>query len=343
MTDGFKSKHTARFRAFTIVELLVSMAIIFILVGTAFYALKVTRRSAGRTETANALRQMMTAYSNYSGEHSGRLMPGYLDQATLTQMQIVAKSKSRQPYDQFVGSDSDSSSYVWRLAPYMDHEWTVFLSDYRGTETLSKFADEYSCGDYICQPYVVEGVTHNPPNGVFGPGSIGAGQLGIGLRPSFGLNSIYVGGDTSHGDTSLNPWTNPTGRVAALRMSEVKSPAKLIVFAPTRAVGLPAMSGVSDVLGYAQLCPPYAAFDKNTQTPSLLQWQFDAGSTAPDQIAFTGIGGRGGVPVDRMGDHKVAVAHLDNSVGTETLEGMGPSTSNANTRMTRWSPFAVGE
>jgi hypothetical protein len=200
------------------------------------------------------------------------------------------------------------------------------MADYRSTQIESRFDIEYNAG-------------------IFGPGTGNeATDLLIALRPAYGLNSIYLGGDNVHGDTTLNPWDNPTGRVAALRMSEVKSPAKVIVFAPTRGIGVPNIANVSGIQGYAQLCPPYAGFDKNTQTPSLLQWQFDAASTAPDQInTSTMIGGRGGVPVDRMGDHKVAVAHLDNSVGTETLEGMGPSTSNANTRMTRWSPFAVGE
>ena len=56
--------------------------------------------------------------------------------------------------------------------------------------------------------------------------------------PAFGMNSIFVGGDSKHGGnyvTSRNPWTGSAGEVlAATRMSEVKNPSKLIVSSPAR-------------------------------------------------------------------------------------------------------------
>ena len=66
----FTSHHAPIFRSgFTIVELMVSIAVIFVLITAAFVAFKAVKSSANRTESLNALRQMMAGYNMYSGEH----------------------------------------------------------------------------------------------------------------------------------------------------------------------------------------------------------------------------------------------------------------------------------
>ncbi len=194
------------------------------------------------------------------------------------------------------------------------------MTDYHNASLESQLDGEYAAGAY-------------------GPGTTSGLQLGIALRPSFGLNSVYLGGDTAHGDPIFNPWTNPQGRIAALRVSEVKSPAKIIVFAPTRATVPPANPGTSVTLGYMVLSPPYANFNRDTQTALLPEWSFDA----TGQIVFNGMAAAAGVPSDRLGQGKVPVSHLDGSVGIDLWESMGPSATNPKTQMSRWSPFAVGD
>ena len=63
-------------RAFTIVELLVSIAVIFIIITTAFVAFRAAKQAADRTDVSSTLRQMILAYNTYSDDHNGRLLPG---------------------------------------------------------------------------------------------------------------------------------------------------------------------------------------------------------------------------------------------------------------------------
>ena len=309
-------------RAFTLIELVISIGVIAILISIALYGLGIARKASVRTSSANALRQIVSAYISYANSHDGRLMPGYLDQAALTNLNIVAKLKNG-----VILNNVDASSYVWRLAPYLDHSWETFLADYRSIDVANRLTDEYAAG-------------------VYGPSSATGTQFGISLRPAFGLNSVYLGGDTTHGDPLLNPWDNPNGRVAALRMSEVKSPGKIIVFAPTRAGNSNILSSQA-ILGYPVLTPPFANFNRKDQIALLKQWHFDPGVATPDYIEYVGMQSTAtaGLPVDRLAGNKVTVSHLDGSVTTEPLESLGPNANAAPTDkilMSRWSPFATG-
>src|SRR5262245_60998633 len=185
------SRH--RSAGFTLIELLVSTAIITVVIGTALMALKHARRGAERVQTLNALRQIMTAYSGYSGEHNGRLLPGYINPTMLddqfddpNKLDIKAYSPTGHKL-----SIKDTASYVWRLAPYLDNVWSTYMTDYRSKELDAGFSREFGDG-------VPEMGT-----GVFGPGTYDpAGdppELGIGIATSIGLNSIYIGGDSFHG------------------------------------------------------------------------------------------------------------------------------------------------
>lgn len=330
-TSGPGWRGAARLRGFTIVELLITIAIIFILVTTAFVAFRNARKSANRTESISALRQMMVGYASYYEDHKGHLLPGYITPNMIgigpNQVNISAKLPNGNKL-----TTEDTAGYVWRLAPYLNHSWKTYMVDYRSTDINSHFESEYNAG-------------------VYGPGSMAGGEYLIAAQPSFGLNSIYLGGDSFHGGgVAISPWAslpNPNpNTVAAVRFAEVKNPSKQIVFAPTQhwttttpPTPDPA-TGLS--LGYVELCPPFASYDRTTGIASLPQWTVDttAGSPTEGQIIYSGSG-PAGVPADRFGDSKLLIGYLDGNVGSEFIGTLSVGNHPTAQLMSRWSPFAL--
>ena len=72
----------AQRKAFSLLELLLVIAIMFLLITIAIVAFGGARESANRTASLNALRQMTAGYNSYATDHRGRFMPGYLDVGT---------------------------------------------------------------------------------------------------------------------------------------------------------------------------------------------------------------------------------------------------------------------
>ena len=329
-------------RAFTVIELMISVAIIFILVTTALVGLRAARRGADRTQTLNALRQMITGYTAYYSDHDGRLMPGYVDPAKIgtdpNQINIKAELKTG-----FRLSNEDAASYVWRLAPYVDYNWKVFMTDYQSQAIIERFQEEYGTGN-------------GGGNEAYGPGTATGTQIGIAKHPSIGLNSLLVGGDSFHGGSQWSqhshgtntPGSNPNGQ-AVLQLGKAKSPSKLIVFAPSQSSDseqLAASLQVSEILGYAEIRSPFKRV--NVQQGGIgadRQWYIE-GTAGPNQgkiVTESAFVAPGGFPVDRYGDNKIATAHLDGSVATEALESLGPTkpTNPDMANLSRWLPFVV--
>jgi prepilin-type N-terminal cleavage/methylation domain-containing protein len=308
---------------FTITELLFVLALMALLASLVFVSTRGVRQSAGRVETTGALRQMAAACMLYAGDHRGRILPGYLNEAELQQFNIDARLEDGRVLNACIaGGDCDASSYVWRMVPYLDHAWKTLMADYPETATVSRLAREYE-------------------DGVFGPGSAASGDLGIAVVPSIGMNSIFVGGDSVHGGAAAAPyvpWNNPdSATIAATRVSAVKNPAQLIVFGPaaranTSGVSNPDSPYLSDErLGYVELRPPFLELAGNS-------WLGQQWTTAGlhDVRRLTGVDyTRAGLPVCRHGADLYPVAALDGSTSVESLTELAlPS------NMRRWSPFA---
>ena len=216
----------------------------------------------------------------------------------------------------------DASAYVWRLAPYLDHNWKMYFTDYRSKALISQLDEEFGQERY-------------------GPGSIGASELGISACPSFGLNSIFVGGDDFHGAAPLiaqNPFSpaDPDVVIAATSASQVRNPGRLTVFGATMAADQPSSPPIPDlVFGNPELRPPFTAIDSTgLGVSSTRQWEIDAeGTIVPtDPAAFSN---GGGWPVGRWGEDKIPLGKLDGSV--EVVDRYELSRD-----MSRWSPFATG-
>ena len=143
--------HRSR-RAFTLMELLVVFGIIAVLVSLLIVALKGVKASANRTDATNTLRQLMAAHIGYSGDHNQRLLPGYVDPATLTSLGIDAELENETTLGLV-----DTGSYVWRLAPYLAFNWQSLLTDYRSKQVEAAMDNEYNAGTYGRGTFSVEG------------------------------------------------------------------------------------------------------------------------------------------------------------------------------------------
>jgi len=321
--------------AFTLTEMLIVIALVAILVALAVTALNRLRGAGQQTVSLATLRQLSAAYVTYAEDNEFVLMPGYLDEDTNVDFNlgITARLKEGTLLDQ-CNSDGicDAGSYVWRLAPYLDFNWVALYTDLANNAVTSRLEDEYQ-------------------RGVYGPGTAAPGDIGISERPAYGLNSIFLGGDAVHGDAQtidLNPWNaaaNGTPTIAATRLSQVKNPSRVIVFAPASKAdaggaatdspyeGLsPELTFAGTSLGFSEIRPPYTILNSGTWENA--QWTFDASGVAKTPAGdYAGEGA--GLPIIRTrAKDTIPVGHLD---GSATLEQL----SELAFDMTRWSPTEI--
>ena len=149
----------------------------------------------------------MTAWTSYATEHGGAVIPGYRNG-------LPAFDEQGKPIaSQTIGVAS--ARYPWRLAPYLGYNFRgLYLDD--NLQVLSELeSSDYS--NYLYQTSVF---------------------------PSLGINSTWVGGDENQGGFNSS-FQNAYGRFYASRITEIRNPAKLIVFASARGVDPnPAGSGL---------------------------------------------------------------------------------------------------
>lgn len=310
-------------RGFTLIELMVVIAIIALLVGLVTVSLKAVRGSAQRTRSLSALKQIMLAYRSYSDDNRGQLLPGYIDETLLNDLSIrvvlpdgTVLCNPNTGECLCNGGICDAGSYVWRLAPYVDNAWQAFYTDTDDTGLLAELEADYGAG-------------------IYGPFSDPDG--GISERPTFGLNSIFVGGDSVHGGsyaTDRHPWQTNNPVIAATRFTQVKNPARLIVFGATaKADAGGAMVYDDESLGFCELRPPYLEFDESANMWIDPQWLVGTGGLV-EQTAGGQYTDGAGLPVMRHGNNVIPIGMLDGSTAAETL-------SSLSRDMRRWNPFEV--
>lgn len=338
--------HTGRPRSgFTVIEMMIVVAILAVLVSIVIVSMSRVRLSAHRAETVNSLRQMVGGYSAYMNDHRQRLMPGYIDPDTVRELRINAQRLDDQrfiaDFDDENEPYEDLSSYVWRLAPYLDFNWLVMFSDYPSGHTLSRLEEDL--------------IAANGAEPEFGPasynGKIEPDQRAASMIPAIGLNSIFLGGDTRHGGSyasSRHPWHEDVAngtveKLAATRYTEVRNPSQIVVFAPTGRADANLDSEKPYIeptwtdhpIGYAELRAPFLQRNDNgVWIADRRQWR--VGQYMEIERRESGAYDEGaGLPIMRWGGNVLPVAHLDGSAMMEDIELL-------STDMRRWAPNETG-
>lgn len=332
--------------AFTLLELIIVAAIIALLLSLVLLAMGGVTSAGNRAASSNALRNMMRAYLSYSSDHDQKLMPGYIDPTMIGTGPNQLNMYSKLPNGKKL-NEEDSAGYVWRLMPYLDEDWKTLLADYREKSVEAKIDEEIFRGD--------ESGT-GAPDGIYGPGTMDPSkELGLGLQPAFGLNSLYLGGDSYHGGSTAvgrNPWQPAMAGeiIAATRMSEVLNTSRLIVFAPNKQANDSQTFNPAEnerygiTFGYPELRAPYLVDDDGGYLETY--WSVNADEVVDPSAGDFTVGG--GVPFARWGRDQIPTGRLDGSTSTVDMSVLGPPVGAPATPelvreiMTHWWPFATG-
>ncbi len=227
------TRHTSNRNAFTLIELLISIAVIGILISILVPALGHARQATIFTGELSTARQFLVAHSMYSNDNKQLVMPGYASQSMVTNFEIKARFLDGTLLN---GTQSwqDIARYPWRLLPYFEFDTAAMFRDFDATTELFG-------GD---------------------PASL-VHQTAI--APRLGLNQVFVGGSADTDGTGFAHIDNPNNasviRAAwgdqwyLKRSTQARNPTKLIVFAAAEQPDT--LNTQLTVDGYYKVLPPY--------------------------------------------------------------------------------------
>jgi prepilin-type processing-associated H-X9-DG protein len=244
--------------AFTLVELLVVIGVIALLMAILLPALSRARRSARQLRAMSDLRQMLIGYTQYHVEHRGALLWGYTPPTVNGIPITVTDPRSGHAFGMPV-----ADRYPWRLAPYCSDVWAI-LHAHGEVPPLPRASD--SPAEALGKAYTLS------------------------LNPTFGINSVYVGG---HAGGVFRGFDGPSGDApnagahVAFRASEVRQSSTLIVFAESQARNAPMADPES---GLHFVTPPRAAGQR---------WKVEGGKIVITSGMITGV------PQGRFGSRAV--------------------------------------
>ncbi|MHC4247378.1 MAG: type II secretion system protein [Planctomycetota bacterium] len=274
---GVRPPVDAARRGFTIVELLTSLLAIVVLVGLVIHAATSVRRGADRGSEMAAARSLGIAWSSYAMDHRGAILPGY-----------ASGFRARDAAGEFIDtSTAEVAAQRWplRLAPYLGHDFAALYSG-PARNDLSE-------------------LTSGPTADLL---------YRVSVRPSFGLNGVFVGGDQNFGGFS-DIMRQTFGDFDARGLSSVRRPDRLVVFSTSHAADPALFSGVQE--GFFRILPP---------AWTSLIWSDDYDPDDPAAHGFVS-------PRHQVRDEDVAITTtVDGAVATRTIDELRD--------LRRWSNLA---
>jgi len=277
-------------RAFTLVELLVVIAVVALLVSILLPTLGRARLMGRQTRELAGGKQLMTAFTLYANDNKDRVLTGYPSAQWVATTMPVYNGEGERLYAE------QAQRYPWRIAPYFD-------GDFRGL--------------YLDQK-MLKDVRDNAPT--YTPLGVNLDYV-ISLFPSLGMNINFVGGSDRLGQ--FDPlFRQVFGRPYVERLDEVRRPSDLIAFASARAEAQPLAPQLGTPDGFFRVEPPLFSAGQ----PRQWEASYDPRSAAPGQnsgfvaLRYGGSGDGGG-----GGGGKAVSAQVDGHcamLGWEDLNDM---------------------
>ncbi len=247
--------------AFTLIELLVVIAVIALLIGILLPGLSHAKKTAKMLAEQVAIKQMWVAFAAYTTDFKDGVMPGYIHW-DWAHTPIPINFMPTDPTD--VGRQMEGTvikAWPWR-----------FLSN-AGYHAQHLMIDKNTYKDFWSRSKVgTQGTTYGIPYNSYGSNTY---QGAIAWNPSFGMNTVYIGGDYNNGafsrlDADGRPRGGNTrtagGEFYVTKMHKVRMTSTLMAFSSARGgdvntsgwnnYGLDPPMNQPVVPGYYQIEPP---------------------------------------------------------------------------------------